>query len=224
MNDDELKQRLSAYFDGESFSGEEPSLFHKRCSSQEKAEQLKSWQAYSVIRAGMKDELSECCSSDFSVQVANAIQNEPSILIPRQRHFAINKKFSGWALAASVATLMIVGTQWFSFLQSDSDTSLVAQEDLTRDVDTGKITVDHATFEEQLQFARMEKLFNEYARASALRGQNIGQVQTVGQDVNNTYRLSPQAFRNLMTELEALKREAGKKAEEELNRERQAQE
>lgn len=79
-----------------------------------------SWNRYQLIGDVIRDELSEHVHADLSVNIASAIAAEPTVLAPQRKTFIergkatvvkLAKPFGQVAIAASAATLMIIGVQ-----------------------------------------------------------------------------------------------------------------
>lgn len=83
-------------------------------------EMTASWERYHFIGDAIRDELPEQTFTDLSVNIASAIAAEPTVLAPQRKTFIehskativkLAKPFGQVAIAASAATLMIMGVQ-----------------------------------------------------------------------------------------------------------------
>lgn len=126
----EKGEKLSAFLDGETGRDESNTLISELCENQE----LKScWERYHVISDSMRSGLPDSIHDGFADKVMSAIATEPAILAPQpspistkpaQAHTnPITKRFAGFAIAASVAALAVVGVQT---LYHEETTSQVA--------------------------------------------------------------------------------------------------
>ncbi len=84
------------------------------------------WQSYHMIGDAMRGELPQTLSLDLSQSIADAIEQEPTILVPKPEKEAVEevvtpaaksnvvslfKQFGQYAIAASVALVAVVGVQ-----------------------------------------------------------------------------------------------------------------
>lgn len=110
MNDNKREQ-LSALMDGEADSHEYDALVKSLCRK-ESPEQQGRWERYHLISDALKRNLPANLQHDLCARVSAALEDEPTVLAPRR--FTINwkrytKPLAGVAIAASVATISIVG-------------------------------------------------------------------------------------------------------------------
>jgi len=113
--DAELSEKVSSFIDGELDSQHCETLINSLCKDQD----LKSClERYQLISDTMRNQLPNGIKRDFVHCVMSAIESEPTILapsssLPDRSVFtpSIRKKFAGFAIAASVATLAVIGVQ-----------------------------------------------------------------------------------------------------------------
>ena len=110
MSDNKTEQ-LSALMDGEVDASEYELLIKRLCHNEARDEQG-CWERYHLISDALKKNLPNIVKHDLSSRVRAALADEPTVLAPRR--FAINwkrvtKPLAGAAIAASVASVSIVG-------------------------------------------------------------------------------------------------------------------
>ena len=125
----EKGEQLSAFLDGETGREENNTLISELCESEE----LKScWERYHVISDSMRSGLPDSIHGGFADKVMSAIASEPAILAPQasistkksaSNSTPMTKRFAGFAIAASVATLAVIGVQT---MNNEDTTSHVA--------------------------------------------------------------------------------------------------
>ena len=111
----EKGEQLSALIDGELDQNGSAKLLSELCKDNELK---RCWQSYHVIRESMRGGMPDTFRHGFADQIMSAIESEPAILAPQTR-FKPNirisnpaaKRFAGFAIAASVATLAVIGVQ-----------------------------------------------------------------------------------------------------------------
>ena len=83
-----------------------------------------SWTRYHLISDSLQQQLPEAIDSDLAARVSSSIENEPFILVPETTSKnAFLKPLAGFAIAASVATMAILGIQ-----QSEERTTVQEQQ------------------------------------------------------------------------------------------------
>ena len=101
------KEQLSALVDGELLSHIEPAV-----DEMLKTAELKdSWARYHLIRDTLKQNVPPQLDFSFGQRVSASIASEPTILAPTGSTNTLLKPIAGFAIAASVAVMAILGTQ-----------------------------------------------------------------------------------------------------------------
>ena len=108
MNDEHMKQKLSALVDNELDDLEERRVF---AALEGDASLRGTWQRYHLVRAALRQDLDAFAALDVSEQVARRIAAEPSNATAFNFR-RITRLMGTLAIAASVAAIAIVGVQW----------------------------------------------------------------------------------------------------------------
>ncbi len=121
-----MKEKLSALLDGELEASE-----LEQTVKQAAAESLmrETWGRYHLIRDVMRGQLECLAAPGLADAVSSQLQSEPIILVPRRRsriRVKATRWVAGMAVAASVATVAIVGVRWFA-PEQDNAPALIAQ-------------------------------------------------------------------------------------------------
>jgi len=107
-------EKLSAFMDGELSENE----FIDTIKSDD--ELLAKWRSYHVIRSGLRKEASVMPEFDITAQIAEALDNEPTVLAPKSKWQSLPvvgkvvpllRQSGQFAVAASVAAAVILGVQ-----------------------------------------------------------------------------------------------------------------
>lgn len=111
--DIEKNEQLSAFVDGELSRDHCEDIISGLCSSRDT---MSSFDRYQMISDTMRSQLPVAMKRDFADCVSKAIESEPTILAPitaKKSGFSthVTKKVAGFAIAASVATLAVIGVQ-----------------------------------------------------------------------------------------------------------------
>ena len=106
MNDAK-KERLSAFVDDEA-EGSTRELAGELLAD---PELLGVWSRYHLISDCLKRNMPEHLDKELAGRVAKSLEREPAIVAPARIPAAFIKPVTGFAIAASVATLAIVGIQ-----------------------------------------------------------------------------------------------------------------
>ena len=131
--DSDKGEKLSSFVDGELDKAQCETLISSMC----KDEDMKSCLGrYQIISDSMKNQLPEGIKKDFIHCVMTAIESEPTIIAPpkttSRKHSSSGnviylpsfaKKVAGFAIAASVATIAVIGVQSQS---QDTESQVVA--------------------------------------------------------------------------------------------------
>ena len=106
----DFKEAISALADGERGGDNSEALIDKIIHD---PEARKTWERYHLIRDAIKERLPEKIPTTLAARVHDAIAAEPISLDARRKRPRLLKPIAGLALAASVATLAIVGVRSF---------------------------------------------------------------------------------------------------------------
>lgn len=101
------KERLSAFMDDEIGGGHEDLVDDLL----KDPELLDTWSRYHMISDGLKQGLPEVIDTDLANNVSDSLRNEPAIVAPGRSAHPYLKPVAGFAIAASVAALAILGIQ-----------------------------------------------------------------------------------------------------------------
>ncbi len=214
MSHDELKQKLSSWMDDELVEHTEKDSLYKKCVSDD--DTLKAFESYHAIRAALRNETSADWSAGFSDRVSAALDSEPTVFAPRNLA-SVKKTFTGWAVAASVALAVVFGIQMMPMSQSVPGAAQIADGGQPVAQDT-MLAEYHVTDDERTQLERINTIFNQFAQQSSAKDSGaLPYVRVVSGEQVQTYRMSPQQFRQVMMELERRNREAELKAKQELD-------
>ncbi len=98
------KEQLSAFIDG---AIEDDYMLDNLIRDESMKE---TWSRYHLIGDCLRDNLPEKISNKVSINVSNALRDEPTILSPSKKRFNI-KPLAGFAIAASVAMVAVLSIQ-----------------------------------------------------------------------------------------------------------------
>ena len=109
MNDmnEAKKEQLSAFMDGET-GGQHQNLVDQLLKD---PELMGAWSRYHLVSDCLKQCLPERIDKELAGNISQALQKEPAILAPDRRVRPFIKPVAGFAIAASVAALAILGIQ-----------------------------------------------------------------------------------------------------------------
>ena len=100
------KEQLSVFLDAENDSDEAISALHQD------AELLQTWGRYHLISTCIKDQCPDYMDTRLAARVSRALASEPVVLAPMRSPLpSVFKPLAGLAIAASVATIAILGVQ-----------------------------------------------------------------------------------------------------------------
>jgi len=100
-------ERLSAFMDGDPDAGTECVDMLVR-----DAQARAAWARYHAIGDALRGQLTGGADAGFAARVSERIAGEPAVLAPRRRRAAaLLKPLAGLAVAASVATVAVLGVQ-----------------------------------------------------------------------------------------------------------------
>jgi len=114
-------EQLSSFVDGELDSEDTKQFLDQLCNDKDLKQ---SWERYHVISDSIRSRLPDALHTRFSESVMSAIESEPTILAPTPEpvtsstqstpqnvQTSVFKRVSGFAIAASVATIAVIGVQ-----------------------------------------------------------------------------------------------------------------
>ena len=108
MNEDDMKEKLSALVDNELDELDERRIW---VALEGDVALRNTWERYHIVRAALRQDLEVVVAHDMAERVAERIATEPSIAATFKRRRLVH--FMGtFAIAASVAAIAIVGVQW----------------------------------------------------------------------------------------------------------------
>lgn len=110
MNDEHMKEKLSALADNELDELEERRVL---AALKGDAALRGTWERYHLVRSALRQELEIVVAQDVTEQVAKRIESEPSH-VSSFRHHRTARLVGTLAIAASVAAIAIVGVQWIN--------------------------------------------------------------------------------------------------------------
>ena len=99
------EQTLSSVMDGEGTTG--GALAGIAATGGTRA----AWARYHLIGDVLRDSSSTIAPAEFAASIAARIADEPTVLAPRRRTKSAMRPVAGFAIAASVATLAVIGVQ-----------------------------------------------------------------------------------------------------------------
>lgn len=108
MNDEHLKEKLSALVDNELDELEERRVF---TALKGDVTLRRRWERYHLVRAALHQDVDVVVAQDTAEQVARRIEAEPSTAVSFRRH-RVTRFLGTLAIAASVAAIAITGVQW----------------------------------------------------------------------------------------------------------------
>jgi len=108
MNDEHMKEKLSALVDNELDELEERRVF---TALEGDVALRRTWERYHLVRAALHQDVDVVVAQDAAEQVTRRIQAEPSTAGSFQRH-RVTRFLGTLAIAASVAAIAITGVQW----------------------------------------------------------------------------------------------------------------
>jgi sigma-E factor negative regulatory protein RseA len=113
----QYEEQLSSFMDGELDHTSHEQIIKNISSDQ----QLKNrWERYHLISDSLKNNLPASLQFDFADSVMSAVEAEPTVLAPQTQRVGqpsermpapLMKRVAGFAIAASVATIAVIGVQ-----------------------------------------------------------------------------------------------------------------
>ncbi|MFT5132709.1 MAG: sigma-E factor negative regulatory protein RseA [Gammaproteobacteria bacterium] len=104
---EESKERVSAVVDGELENSSQSTID----SLLQSPELLGTWARYHLVADTLQHQVPDALDVGFAGRISAAIQAEPTILAPTSSKNPILKPVAGFAIAASVAAMAILGIQ-----------------------------------------------------------------------------------------------------------------
>lgn len=126
----QFDEQLSAFVDGELDDATENQVIKKLTQD---ANLKQRWHSYHLIGDTLRGSTAVSVSvpSDFSTSVMQALESEPTVLAPKssraQHASPMTKRIAGVAIAASVATIAVLGVQ--NLYQTETPTQLATMPD-----------------------------------------------------------------------------------------------
>lgn len=106
---DQFDEKISSLVDGELSDIDRQHTVTTMLSDEEKR---CCWERYHLISNALKNNLPRVIDSQFASRVKAEIEKEPSILAPHSHKTSFGKRMAGLAVAASVATVAVLGVQF----------------------------------------------------------------------------------------------------------------
>ena len=101
------KEQLSAFMDGE-IDGQDKNLVDQLLKD---PELLDTWSRYHLVSDCLKQSLPESIDKNLAGNISKSLQKEPAIVAPVRLSHPLIKPVAGFAIAASVTALAILGIQ-----------------------------------------------------------------------------------------------------------------
>lgn len=108
MNDEHMKEKLSALVDNELDELEERRVFK---ALEGDVTLRRTWERYHLVRAALHQDVETVVAQDAAEKLANRLETEPSSAVSFRRH-RVTRFIGTFAVAASVAAIAISGVQW----------------------------------------------------------------------------------------------------------------
>ena len=105
---DDFKEAISALADGERCGDDSLELLDKIIHD---PEARKIWERYHLVRNAMREGLPDQIQPSLAIRVQTALADEPISLVARRKRPIWFKPLTGLALAASVATIALIGVR-----------------------------------------------------------------------------------------------------------------
>lgn len=166
----QFDERFSALVDGE-----EAQTTEVLSRVQQDYELRQRWQRYHLIRDAMTGHVEGNHFPDISSQVSQALENEATVLAPRRKKSrlqTIYKQASGFAVAATVATVAVISVQQAQVTQTNN----IQTASVNSPVTGVQVTTVKHTDNSRLDSAVESKLsgylvqHNEYSATAKMQG------------------------------------------------------
>ncbi|WP_455199476.1 sigma-E factor negative regulatory protein [Kaarinaea lacus] len=107
--DDHVDEKISSLVDGELEESQHQQTVNSMLADEEKC---CCWERYHLISDAMKGKLPRLVDCQLSSRVMAELENEPTVLAPQTHKTSFGKRMAGLAVAASVATIAVLGVQF----------------------------------------------------------------------------------------------------------------
>lgn len=107
--DENLDKNISSLVDGELGEDEHQQTVTSMLADDEKCY---CWERYHLISDAMKRKLPRVIDCNLASRVMAELENEPTVLAPSHKSPSFGKRMAGLAVAASVATIAVLGVQF----------------------------------------------------------------------------------------------------------------
>lgn len=162
-----MKEKLSALVDAELSEHERDVVLRELGRNDELR---KTWERYHFARAVMRNELEIFVAPHFADRIAERLRDEPAPvldIVPRLRQRAL-RGAAGFALAASVAALVIGGLQYFTPNPPDRQYARMAQDQVASNASDAGSAQGHNATNDDLKTFLLEH--NEFMPSSGVNG------------------------------------------------------
>ena len=184
---DKLKEQVSAFVDGELSAAEQRLLL---ANLGRDPELKRSWRNFHLIGAALRDQLPECLDAHLAERVSTAIARDAASASGGSRSYrnwqGLLKPVAGFAIAASVAVIAVLGVRHFE--PGAGQGPVIATAPVTSP-ERGYVRVGSGDRESRSTrtadyLSRYLVSHNEYAASSGMRGM-LPYVRIVGYDSGN---------------------------------------
>lgn len=162
---DQFNEKISSLVDGELRETEHQQTVTSMLADEEKC---CCWERYHLISNAMKRNLPHAIDCQFASRVKAEIENEPTVLAPSpHKTSSFGKRMAGLAVAASVATVAVLGVQFM--YQEDGTVSTQQMAKVPdSDVKTAKAPLDQHYNRQDIQTVtqsyQQSPVFNQPSR------------------------------------------------------------
>ncbi len=132
------------------------------------------WSRFHLIRDVLQGDLPEAIDHNLDIRIAQAIQNEPALLVPgaRKQVATIGTHIKHWteqatsfAIAASVVAVMIIGAQMMNMPQSvETDNSAITSLELLN------VDVDNSLIDTKTEYTGIQEFLLDHTREHSIYG------------------------------------------------------
>ena len=102
-------EQISSLVDGELNDADCHEMLESMLADKESS---RCWERYHLISDTHKRNLPDIIDNQLASRVMAELENEPTVLAPTRTHSPISKQMAGLAIAASVATVAVLGVQF----------------------------------------------------------------------------------------------------------------
>lgn len=114
-------------------------------------ESCQCWERYHLISDTLKRNLPDTIDCQLASRVMAELENEPTVLAPSRINSSIGKQMAGLAIAASVATVAVLGVQFMYQEDGLAPSPQVAQLQQTQQLQGTKIPVNKEFIRRDIQ-------------------------------------------------------------------------